>query len=316
VGRQWWLRFVGPAIAILLLTRLDVHEIAAAMANVRRGPFLWSLVLVVPLFAVKAWRWRLLLSGYRRQISFREAVELYTISAGVGALTPGGIGDFWKSFSPSVAGRAVGLWTSILDRLYDIAFLVLLGAAVSTGWIAKHQLRNEALAALVVVAVSLWLTRDRLLRLFSRLVPAIPLDQSTGNRHEIGATAATLVASAIAIFRFALLVRALDLPLGWTQTLVAFTLTSGVAVLPLSIAGVGTRDLLLLGYLRGYGVPPATTVALSSLCLLLILWNAVVALCLWLVAPLKLRQSMTESNRDLSTADAPVDVSKPEAPRL
>jgi glycosyltransferase 2 family protein len=287
----WWFRLVGPAIAILLLARLDLREIATAMAKVSWVPLLWSLALVVPLFAVKAWRWRLLLSGYGRSISLREAFELYTISAGAGALTPGAVGDFWKSFSPSVAERSIGLWTSILDRVYDMGFLVVLGAAVATGWIASRERRIEALAALAAVSGALWLARGPILGLLGRIIPAIPLAERTGRGHEIGATGATLVASAIAIVRFALLVRALDLPLGWTQVLVAFTLTSGVAALPLSVAGVGTRDLLLLGYLRGRGVPSAEAIALSSLCLLLILWNGLVAVCLWLAAPLARRET-------------------------
>ena len=289
--RHRWLRLVGPAIAILLLSRLDVHEIAGAIAKVSYGPLLWSLALVVPLFAVKAWRWRLLLMDYGRRISLGEAFALYTISAGAGALTPGAVGDFWKSFSPSVAERSVGLWTSVLDRLYDIAFLVFRGVAVATGWIVSRERRIEALAALVAASAALWLARGPILGMLGRFVRAIPLDQRAENRHEMGATGATLVASAIAIVRFALLVRALDLPLGWTQVLVAFTLTSGVAALPLSVAGVGTRDLLLLGYLRGCGVPSAAAIALSSLCLLLILWNGAVAVCLWVAAPRARRQT-------------------------
>jgi uncharacterized membrane protein YbhN (UPF0104 family) len=267
------------------------------MAKVNWAPLFCSLALVVPLFVVKAWRWRLLLSGYGRRISLREAVELYTISAGAGALTPGAIGDFWKSFSPSVAGRAVGLWTSMLDRLYDMAFLVVLGAVVATRWIASHELRGEAAAALVMATAALWVSRGRTLDLLRRFVPAIPLDERTENRHDVAAVGATLVASAIAILRFALLVRALGLPLGWTQVIVAFTLTSGVAALPLSVAGIGTRDLLLLGYLRGHGIPPAEVIALSSLCLLLILWNGAVALCLWLAVPIGFGRTTEEGPR-------------------
>jgi len=289
--RRWWLRLIGPAIAILLLTRIDLHAIPAALAKVRWGPLFGSLALVVPLFGVKAWRWRLLLSAYGRHLSLGEAFELYMISAGAGALTPGAAGDFWKSFSPSVGERSVGLWTSFLDRLYDVAFLAIFGAAVAIGWIASRERRIEALAALVVACVAVWLSRRPVLRRLGRLVPAIPLDRRASRRNELGACAATLVALMIAIMRFWLLVRALDLPLRWVQILVAFTLTSGVTALPLSVAGVGTRDLLLLGYLQSCGVSAAEAIALSSLCLLLFLWNGVVALFLWVAAPLTLRST-------------------------
>ena len=289
--RRLWLRLIGPAIAVLLLVRIDLHTIPAAMAKVRGGPLLWSLALVVALFGVKAWRWRLLLSAYGRDISLGAAFELYMISAGAGALTPGAAGDFWKSFSPAVGERAIGLWTSVLDRLYDVAFLVAFGAAVAIGWIASRERRIEAAAALLAACVAAWLGRGRLLRLLGRLVPAIPLDRHTARRNAFGACAATLAALVIAIVRFWLLVDALDLPLGWLQVLVAFTLTSAVTALPLSVAGVGTRDLLLLGYLRSCGVSAAEAIALSALCLLLFLWNGVVALLLWFATPLTARSS-------------------------
>jgi glycosyltransferase 2 family protein len=285
VPRAWWLRLVGPAIAIALLARLDLHEIGETVAGVRWGPFVCSLALVAPLFGVKAWRWQLLLSRYGRDVPLREAFELYTISAGAGALTPGAVGDFWKSFSPAVAERSIGFWTSMLDRLYDIAFLVMLGAAVATSWIASSEVRVEALSALLAAFLAVWFARGRIVGLVKLLLPGISPEGSANDGHEIGATAATLVASAIAIVRFALLVQALALPLRWPQVLVAFTLTSGVATLPLSVAGIGTRDVILVGYLGSYGIPAAAAIALSSLCLALVLWNGVLAAVLWLLRP-------------------------------
>jgi uncharacterized membrane protein YbhN (UPF0104 family) len=85
--------------------------------------------------------------------------------------------------------------------------------------------------------------------------------------------------------RFQLLIVALSLPLDWSQSFVAFVLTSGVAALPLSVAGVGTRDLALLGYLRGCGISTADSIALSSLCLALFVWNGIVAAALWTLRP-------------------------------
>src|SRR5256885_8163411 len=134
ISRRGWLRLVGPAIAVVLLWRLDLHEVVRSLADVRWTPLLGSLLLVVPLFAAKAWRWRLLLDAYGRRISLVTAFQLYVISAGAGGLTPGAVGDFWKGLAPAVGRRTIGLWTSALDRLYDVGILLLLGVGAVAMW--------------------------------------------------------------------------------------------------------------------------------------------------------------------------------------
>src|SRR5439155_2864824 len=101
-------------------------------ADVGATPLAVSLVLAAPLFVAKAWRWRLLLRACGQRISLREASWLYTIAAGAGALTPGAVGDFWKGLSPAVGGRSIGLWTSAIDRLYDITILLVLVMTIAT----------------------------------------------------------------------------------------------------------------------------------------------------------------------------------------
>ncbi len=284
-GSSAWLRLIGPVTALALLWRVDLREIAASLANVRWQLLAASLVLAAPLFVAKAWRWRLLLRACGQSISLREASWLYTIAAGAGALTPGAVGDFWKGLSPAVGRRSIGLWTSALDRLYDVAILLLLGLGVSTAWLHRGAPRLLALALLGAAVLVVWAARRRLFDLATSLLPRFPQAAEALHGSAWAAAAATVVATLVAFGRFELLVVALGLPLGWTQIFVAFVLSSGVSALPLSVAGLGTRDLALLGYLRGCGVSPADAIALSSLCLLLFLWNGVIAGCLWFVKP-------------------------------
>ncbi|MET0154066.1 MAG: lysylphosphatidylglycerol synthase domain-containing protein, partial [Candidatus Binatia bacterium] len=141
--------------------------------------------------------------------------------------------------------------------------------------------------ALGGVVLGAFAARRRLLDFAAALLPRFPqaADALAGQGSVAAAAAATIVATIIAFVRFELLVVALGLPLPWPQVFTAFVLASGVAALPLSVAGLGTRDLALVGYLRGCGVSPADAIALSSLCLSLFLWNAIVASALWLVRP-------------------------------
>jgi uncharacterized membrane protein YbhN (UPF0104 family) len=286
-----WLRLIGPVGAIALLSRVDLRDVVAALAEVRVLPLALSLVLAAPLFFAKAWRWRLLLRACGQRISLLEASWLYTIAAGAGSLTPGAFGDFWKGLSPTVGRRSVGLWTSALDRLYDVAILLLLGMTIATALSPRGAPRVLVAGALGGAVVGAFAARLRLLNFAASLLPRFPqAADALAQRGSIAAAgAATIVATTIAFARFALLVTALDLPLRWPQAFVAFVLSSGVAALPLSVAGLGTRDLALVGYLRGCGISSSDAIALSSLCLSLFLWNGVIAACLWFAKPAHLR---------------------------
>lgn len=282
---EWWIRLVGPAIGVVLLSRLDTSEILAELAEVRGIPLSLSLFLITPFFLVKAWRWRLLLGAHGRRIRLLDAVELYTISAGAGSLTPGAIGDFWKAFSPAAGGRSIGLWTSTVDRLYDVGLLAVIGLLAASAWIENWAISVTILLGLAVALGIAWQLRGWLSSFVRSFLPVIPDKIMRQEGHEVKALAATVVAAAVAFWRFELLVAALGLHLSWRQGFIAFALTSGVAAMPLSVAGLGTRDVTLVAYLGSYGISPASAIALSSLCLTLYLWNAVAAAVIWLIHP-------------------------------
>jgi uncharacterized membrane protein YbhN (UPF0104 family) len=285
-GRPW-LRLVGPITALALLSSVDLREIAASIAEVRWPPLVLSLVLAGPLLVAKAWRWRVLLRARGQGISLWEASWLYAIAAGAGALTPGAVGDFWKALSPAVGRRSVGLWTSALDRLYDVAILLLLGTVIATAWSLRGKPRILVWSAIGGAVLGAFAARRVLFDLAAWLSPRIPRATAVPAKHGsvVAASAATVAATIIAFGRFELLVVALGLPLDWSQSFTAFVLSSAVAALPLSVAGLGTRDLALVGYLRACGISPVHAISLSSLCLLLFLWNGLVASALWLVRP-------------------------------
>jgi hypothetical protein len=280
-----WLRLVGPLVALVLLSRIDLRAVGASLVEARWRPLVLSLLLAAPLFLAKAWRWRLLLRACGRPLPLGEAFWLYTISSGAASLTPGAVGDFWKGLSPSVGRKSIGLWTSAIDRLYDLAMALLLGLTVAVAWLHGGGWRTIAALSLGAGLFVLWALRRRILEAAEARLPRFPQAGEALHDSVVAASAATIVATLVALVRFQLLVVALALPLEWSQSFVAFVLTSGVAALPLSVAGVGTRDLALLGYLRGCGISTADSIALSSLCLGLFVWNGIVAAALWMLRP-------------------------------
>src|SRR3954447_14463233 len=123
------LLFLGVLVLLDVTGKLPVGEIFATLG--RANPLLvgLSIALYVPFLLVKAARWRLLAADMRMPMSFGEAWRVYAIGLAAGTFTPGQVGDMLKAWYLQRDGYPLGraLGSSILDRLFDVAGLAVLG---------------------------------------------------------------------------------------------------------------------------------------------------------------------------------------------
>jgi uncharacterized membrane protein YbhN (UPF0104 family) len=269
-------------------------ELLSRLSSVSAPEVIIALVMVLPLVLAKAVRWRVLLMDMGQSISLGSAVVAYAIGMGAGTLTPGQVGDFGKAWYLKARGIALrfGLVSSLLDRLFDLGLLIALMAWVGLVWGTGHTLWPSLSVLALLICASLTLVRGPLhrsvmgvaTRTMSRYawIPGwISLDAKTGQL-AVGPEAVaralllTVLAYAISVARVALLVGSLGESLDLVQTLVVATLASGANLIPVTLAGVGTRDVALLLYLSSLNKSSTVALSLSTLLLLLNLLNLLV----------------------------------------
>ncbi len=317
----WAVRLLVLALLLWFLLHLKLDP-AQVFDNLLHANLIWvilSVALVLPFIALKAWRWQIILKGLGLGLPFGAAYRLYAIGLSAGSFTPGQAGDAIKAWYLREHGLSLsaGLISIVLDRLFDVAVLImlaasglsLLGADFAGELPALVVLLGGTIAALVVLAVPA--LRNRLLDIAlkvvlrknrqtqppptenivstntnSRIGPKIPTDEVQQVKMLV-VFLLTITASLLALGRIWLLALALGLNLNPLQVIAASSLATVAALLPFSVGGIGVRDLALIGILGKLGYSQEQAVSLSSFILLLTLVNLVAGYLIWLTRPRK-----------------------------
>ena len=291
---RWLTRLLGPAVLAYFLLTTDLHRIAANLREVRLAPLALSLALYVGLVLTKAWRWRLLLQELGLAApTMREASTLFMIGQFAGGATPGQAGDFVRAWYLRERGAplSTALFSILLDRLLDflllaivslfglVAFLdifpVALRPAILVTTVGFAIVVAIAVPALIARAPRRWLMtrlravapasmRERLER-WQQLLDVLEVRPA----FTLLLLLSTVAATAVVMVRIWLLYRALDVVIPVALLVSASALISILQTLPVSIAGVGVRDAVLIAVLAHHGYSPEHALALSALFLVL-----------------------------------------------
>ena len=258
-ARHPWLRFAGSAVllagALLLLRRhrLDnvVHHLDLRLVGL-------SLPAFLGIHLLSGWKWHLLVSRSGAGLSPLRSLECYFA------------GIFGTLFLPTLGGDAVSI--ALASRHAKHPAGVIAGAVLSRG------LDTVALAALVGLAamrvpeaLSGGNTRSLLAVLGAAgafaLLGAVLLLVFRPELRRPRMVAGPLVISLLVQSAFALLAlaiaRSCGIGIGLGPWMFAWLLAKLVAFIPLTVAGIGARELALAALLAPFGVPAGQAVTLG-----------------------------------------------------
>lgn len=295
------LRLGGLLLLLFFLWKLNLNlgQIAKTLWEANEWLVLPSVLLIFPIVGLKAWRWRLIMTDLGIKISSKEAFRLYGLGLATGSFTPGQLGDAIKAFYLRDKGFSLGsgLLSVVLDRLFDLAALGLLASVglffLGSAFLGALPVMLVMLAGfgLALLSLSFPATRRKLLAFITRLIlhknRKFEADAPIQSGIEIRSARLslpfliTLVTAGLASGRIWLLALAIGLNLGFSEALASSTLATAASLLPVSIAGVGTRDLTLVTILGQLGYAAELAISLSTLILLLNLVNLVAGYLIW-----------------------------------
>ncbi|MDQ5823905.1 MAG: flippase-like domain-containing protein [Chloroflexota bacterium] len=299
--RAWALRIVGTLLFVALLVMLDLsgalplEKVWSALAGADFRLVALSIALYVPFLVVKAARWRLVSAAMNVTLSWGDAWRIYGIGLAAGTFTPGQAGDALKAWYVQRQGYTLarGLGSSVLDRLFDVAALAvlgLLGVLVYGGRFAGQTpvLVVWALACVAAVAFLAWnRSRTWAVNLVARRLARFGGGEKAGGWSLDAGTLAyavllTLASFAISIFRVWLLAASVGVFLGPLEVSGFVGLTTAAALVPVTVGGVGTRDAIAALAFTQLGLDPAQGIAVSLLILMLNLAQAIFGWVMWL----------------------------------
>ncbi|MGK3968894.1 lysylphosphatidylglycerol synthase transmembrane domain-containing protein [Sorangium sp. So ce118] len=277
-------RLVGPLLLAAVILRMDDRDaVLGAVASASAAPLALAAALNVLNIHLKVVRWDALLRARDIRYPLRRAWSAYLTSLYVGMLTPGRVGDVLRiRYLRHDLGvpYAEGLATVVMDRLCDLyvlAAFVAVGvarySAVIAGRLAWLTWGGIALTVLAPLALLIPGLAERVLLAVSRRLVKEPQSAEPGAanrflvalRAHVGrgllftlpVTVATFVVNFVQGY---LIAQALGVPLSLFDVTCLLAIANLLGLLPISIAGVGVRELFFslvfpsLGFSAEHGV--------------------------------------------------------------
>jgi len=264
--RRYGLHLVGLALIAWVLLTTDLAEVGAAFAGLSPVRIAAVALLILPGAFLKSWRWERLLRGLQVRCPAARVVFVGVYSMALGFFSPGRVGEFTKvAFLKREAGLSLrlGTFSVVADRVLDlfVLLLVLVTGLVYFAWgmtLAVALLSGFAAAFLCAgVLAVIWRFRPR------GLTGAVEALFRPGP--VLLFLALSLAATTIHFGQNTLLAWELGLDLGFWQVGFATTLAGMVALLPVTVMGIGTREVALIYALGLFGIDRSGAVSFSLL---------------------------------------------------
>ena len=297
--RHLLIKSIGLVVLIFIIARVDLGEVAYQIRHSDYRYLLPVIGLIFPQVALRALRWQRLMAQQGIDCPIRAALAFYFAAIYIGLITPGRVGEVGKCYflkQNGIAGVAQSLPSVLLDRLFDLYVLGLL--AMGALWFMDIlPVASWVFALLAVLAAfSPWLILKRV-RVGGRLGAAIDGwllrinprwreawhvffdgSRSLFTPRLIEALSLTILSYTIYFAQICLIGKSVDLPLSCALIGMVTAVAILVGNMPLTIAGLGTREATLLYLFGQYGLSAASVLSFAFW------YNMVYIVCIGLIS--------------------------------
>jgi glycosyltransferase 2 family protein len=285
--RSFWVRaLLTVAVLVLLATRIDLRETAQTLKRLDLRLAAVVLALVAADRAVMIWRWIILLRARGAPITTSGAASIYLVSSFVGGYTALA-GDAARAYSLSrrTEQGSEAVASVAVDRLLgllSILVIALIGIAVAGARMAENSVAVFAAVAIVLVlGAAAVLYADRWIRV---AIPGEWHETRPGGRvlrladalgayrgHRSAIVAVSLLSIGVQLLRVLqayLLGVAIGINVPFSYYLLFMPAGLVALMMPISLAGFGAPQGLIVWLLQPRGVPQPDALALSTLIVL------------------------------------------------
>lgn len=276
------LRLLGPIIFAVIAYRMDWSVVGNAFAHADLLLLAGAAVIAVAMVLIKAVRWHVVIGRQGIELPLRRSVAATFASLFLAMVTPGRLGELARAVwvkRDSEAGGGLALSGVVLDRWFDV-MAIAIGCAVGGLLVELPKGLDDAAAiagGLLATAAVLALSQT-VGRFASRVFARIPrvggklaelTDQFYAGLAAVGwsglaiGAVFTAVAYGLIWIEAVLVFEAVIGPAPIAPLFVALLMANALSYLPISFAGVGTREAVFLGFFATTAAPAANSVAFS-----------------------------------------------------
>jgi uncharacterized protein (TIRG00374 family) len=276
---------LGILIFIIILRKLNVKLVLSLLANAEPVILLIALFLKLPFLVIKCCRWQYLLRIQGIDYDLKSSLLAYLGSMYMGLVTPGRIGDFAKVFhlkKDKNVSFSKGSSSVFVDRMFDLLILISMacvgGLALALSWnilivifaflllflAIIFAFMNELIGKKVMsILFSMFLPR-RIKELakvrFSSFYSGI---EQLKNAKIVYPLSLSLLSYLLFFTQSYLIAKSLNIPISFLNVAFSISTANLVSLIPISIAGIGTRDATLISIFSVLNLSKESAMAFS-----------------------------------------------------
>lgn len=311
-------KIISVVILVAIFSLIDFRHIHSHLRKSNLELLLFCFCLIIPQLALRAYRWYYLLRVQQIECRFRDVALYYTASMYIGLLTPGRVGEISKALylkTNNVTSFSRAMPSVLIDRILDA--YVLFSCSILIIWIsdlnADVYISNThiyAIAALLIVLLlSPKLVEVAVQKLGAKIQKHIGLDATIMadefvqafklllRPHLIVAALLTLAHYTIYFFQTYLIANAMGMDIDVYAAFKVVSVATLIGFIPVTIAGLGTRDAVFLFLFESAGVAKSLGLSFAIVYdLIFVLGVGCIGMIVCWLLPLDIRSFLVKRN--------------------
>ncbi len=279
-----FLPIIGIALFIYLLTTVDLSKLFNVIITISPLFLLLAVLVFILQLMLQMYKWNMLLNLQQLFLPYHKLFIMHLKSFFYGVITPGRIGSFIKlRYISQSTGKDLGTSASsvVIDRFLDTIVLALM--ALTGSFIILNnspELSHLILIVSLILIVTFFvlmnkkLTTYALFLFYKFLTPKkikLTVKDSFDNfyatipkKHKLILPFFVTIITWIITYTVAYMVAlGLHINISFIAFITLYPIASFVGLIPITVAGLGTREAALVGIFSLYAIPPEQTIALS-----------------------------------------------------
>ncbi len=267
IKTKTFVRLIGFILLIYIFLKIDWHRFGSSIQNIQILPLVYAALLLIPLYILKSFRWKYLLSIQKISYSFKNTFLAFLSSNFIAFITPGRIGEVAKAFyvkDDLKISFAKSIPSVIIDRIYDMYILLAIGTIGLLNYFSYENLSTAFWAVLllflILPIIFLWksfmLKMVNILRLNNVKIMNITIFDFLHSFYtEIKIMSSfklftgillTIAAYAVLFMSGLEIIKAINLNIDYITIAIFISIANILSFIPISISGIGTRDASLI----------------------------------------------------------------------
>jgi uncharacterized protein (TIRG00374 family) len=298
---------ISLATLAVILWFVDFKEVWSRIQEIGLGTFSLCTLIAVALCAPGGLRWQAIISSDGHDVEAGWAIRVTLIGQFFNQILPSSVGgDFFRAIYLVRNGGSFGaaIRSVLVDRVAGLAYMLLLGGVMFPLMLANVGINPPTIviggtivggvAGLVVVLTinrlpfSCYVTRRKdeagrlqmLWKIVNEIYQLAPSTKAAMRRPMVAITSLTMISGYCIIVGIE--ADAIHAPITFLQVLMTLPMALVISAIPISFAGWGLREGLLVVILGLFGIDVHTALAISVLFGLTIAAGSMVGGVLWL----------------------------------